>query len=131
RRLDGSVNDFNVTMLEAIRNNMDIKFIRSGPAAKAILFCITDHITKSQLQAHIVYAALELAVNKLGEFDPMEDVVASRLGARRLLQKCAHSMISKQELSSQQVVLYLIDFEDHFTSREYKNLYWTSLETHI
>ncbi|KAJ7438276.1 hypothetical protein B0H11DRAFT_2105103 [Mycena galericulata] len=68
---------------------MDIKFIGSGPAAKAILYYITDYITKSQLQAHVAYAALELAVNKLGEFNPTEDDLESR--ARRLLQKAAHS----------------------------------------
>ncbi|KAJ7443548.1 hypothetical protein FB451DRAFT_960143, partial [Mycena latifolia] len=126
RCLDGLVNNFNMTMLQAIRCNMDIKFIGSGPAAKAILYYITDYITKSQLQAHVAYAALELAVTRLGEFDPVQDDLESR--ARKLLQKCAHSLISKQELSAQQVVSYLMDFEDHFTSHEYVNLYWTSLE---
>src|SRR5271163_1712438 len=40
-------------------------------------------------------------------------------------------MISHQELSAQQVCSYLMDFEDHFTSHEYKNLYWTSFEKFI
>ncbi|KAJ6570553.1 hypothetical protein DFH09DRAFT_1313152 [Mycena vulgaris] len=126
RCLDGLVNNFNLTMMKAIRCNMGTKFIGSGPAAKAILYYITDYITKSQLKAHVAYAALELAVNKLKEFDPVEDDLESR--ARKLLQKCAHSLISKQELSAQQVVSYLMDFEDHFTSHDYVNLYWTSLE---
>ncbi|KAJ7620672.1 hypothetical protein B0H17DRAFT_1164564 [Mycena rosella] len=122
RCLDGLVNNFNLTIIRAIRCNMDIKFIGSGPAAKAILHYITDYITKSQLKAH-------LAVNRLGEFDLEEDDLTSR--ARKLLQKCAHSMISSQELSSQQVVSYLMDFEDHFTSHRYTNLYWTSFEGFI
>ncbi|KAJ7733451.1 hypothetical protein B0H16DRAFT_1222953, partial [Mycena metata] len=129
RTLDGLVNNFNETMLRAIRCNMDIKFIGSGPAAKAILYYITDYITKSQLQAHVAYAALELAVHKLGEFNPEEDDITSR--AKSLLQRCAHSLISKQELSAQQVVSYLMDFEDHFTSHQYVNLFWTSLEAFI
>ncbi|KAJ7167184.1 hypothetical protein C8R43DRAFT_817994, partial [Mycena crocata] len=129
RCLDGLVNNFNITILQAIRCNMDIKFIGSGPAAKAVLYYITDYITKSQLQAHVAYAALELAVNRLGEFDAEEDDLTSR--AKSLLQKCAHSLISKQELSGQQVVSYLLDFEDHFTSHEYTRIYWTSLEAHI
>ena len=37
-------------------------------------------------------------------------------------------MISHQELSSQQVCSYLMDFEDHFTSHKYNNIYWTSFE---
>ncbi|KAJ7462925.1 hypothetical protein FB451DRAFT_954590, partial [Mycena latifolia] len=129
RCLDGLVNNFNLTMIQAIRCNMDIKFIGSGPSAKAILYYITDYITKSQLKAHVAYAALELAVNKLGEFHPEEDDLSAR--ARKLLQKCAHSMISSQELSSQQVVSYLMDFEDHFTSHQYNNLYWTSFDGFI
>jgi hypothetical protein len=129
RCLDGMVNHFNDTMLKAIRCNMDIKFISSGPAAKAVIYYITDYITKSQLQAHVAYAALEGAVQKLGEYDPEDDDLSSR--AKRLLQKCAHSMISNQELSAQQVASYLMEHEDHFTSHEYVNLYWTSLESHI
>ncbi|KAJ7162715.1 hypothetical protein C8R43DRAFT_819626, partial [Mycena crocata] len=129
RCLDGLVNNFNETMIRAIRCNMDIKFIGSGPAAKAILYYITDYITKSQLQAHVAYAALEVAVRKLGDFDPEADDLTTR--AQKLLQKCAHSMISNQELSAQQVVSYLMDFEDHFTSHTYTNLYWTSFEGFI
>ena len=37
-------------------------------------------------------------------------------------------MISHQELSAQQVCSYLLDYEDHFTSHKYNNLYWTSFE---
>jgi hypothetical protein len=37
------------------------------------MYYITDYTTKSQLQAHVAYAALELAVARLGEYDPEED----------------------------------------------------------
>jgi hypothetical protein len=52
---------------------MDIKFIGSGPAAKVIIYYITNYITKSQLKTHIAYAALELSVRKLGNFDAEDD----------------------------------------------------------
>jgi hypothetical protein len=45
-----------------------------------------------------------------------------------MLQKCAYAMISQQELSGQQVASYLMDFEDHFTSHVYRNLYWTGFQ---
>ena len=48
RCLDGLVNNFNDTILEAIQCNMDIKFIGSGPAAKAVTFYITTLLTISQ-----------------------------------------------------------------------------------
>ncbi|KAJ7893562.1 hypothetical protein B0H13DRAFT_1625131 [Mycena leptocephala] len=37
RCLDGLVNNFNATIIQAIRCNMDIKFIGSGASAKGIL----------------------------------------------------------------------------------------------
>ena len=129
RCLDGLVNNFNETILEAIRCNMDIKFIGSGSAAKAIIYYITNYITKSQLKTHVAYSALELSVKKLGEYNAGEDDLTVR--AKKLLQKCAYSMISHQELSAQQVASYLMDYEDHFTSHEYRNLFWTSFESFI
>jgi len=73
RCMDGMVNNFNKTMIEAVQCNMDIKFISSGASAKAILYYITDYITKSQLKAHVTYAALDLARRKLSEYDPVDD----------------------------------------------------------
>jgi hypothetical protein len=93
------------------------------------LYYITDYITKSQLQAHVAYAALKFAVQRLREYDSEKDEMKVR--AKKLLQKCAHSLISKQELSAQQVVSYLMDFEDHFTSHEYTQLFWCSFESLI
>jgi hypothetical protein len=123
------VNHFNVTILSVIRCNMDIKFVGSGESAKAILYYITDYISKAQLKAHVAYAALELAIRKLGEYNPMDDEVMIR--AKRMLQKCAHAMISHQELSSQQVMSYLLDLEDHFMSHQFNNLFWTTFEADI
>ena len=129
RCLEGLVNNFNATMLEAIRCNMDIKFIGSGESAKAILYYITDYITKSDLKTHVAFAALELAVKKLGEFDP--DADEATLRGKRMLQKCAYAMISHQELSAQQVAAYLVGGGDHYTSHRFRNLYWTSFEASV
>src|SRR3984957_4650754 len=118
RCLDGLVNNFNASILEAIRCNMDIKFIGSGASAKAILYYITDYITKSQLKTHVAYAALELAINKLEQYHPHES--EKTLRAKRMLQKCAYALASHQELSAQQVASYLMDLEDHFTSHTFR-----------
>ncbi|KAG1894292.1 uncharacterized protein F5891DRAFT_985174 [Suillus fuscotomentosus] len=123
------VNNFNASMLEAVRCNMDIKFISSGASAKAILYYITDYITKSQLKAHVAYAALDLARRKLSEFDSTDDDLTVR--AKELIRKCAHAMISHQELSAQQVTGYLMEFGDHYTSHEFRNLFWTSFENYV
>ena len=129
RYLDGMVNRYNETILECLRCNMDIQFVGTGRSAKAVLYYITDYITKTQLKAHVAYSALDVAVSKLGDYDPSRDDL--KLRAKRLLQKCAHSMISHQELSAQQVCSYLLDHGDHHTSHSYRNLYWTSFESAV
>ncbi|KAF5329099.1 hypothetical protein D9611_014298 [Ephemerocybe angulata] len=129
RHLDGLVNNFNETIIEAMRCNMDIKFVGSGEDAKAVIYYITNYITKTQLKTHVAYAALELATQKLEEFNPTEDDITLR--AKRLLQKCAYGMLSHQELSAQQVASYLMDYGDHYTSDKYQQLFWTSFENFI
>jgi hypothetical protein len=52
---------------------MDIKFIGSGPAAKAIIYYITNYITKSLLKTHVAYAVLELTAKKLEKHNPDDD----------------------------------------------------------
>ena len=126
RCLDGLVNNFNATILEAVRCNMDIQFIGSGESAKAMIYYITDYITKSQLKSHVAYAALQLAVKKCENIEDGDDDFT--LKSKRLLQKAAYAMISHQEMSAQQVASYLMDCEDHFTSHSFSNLYWRSFE---
>ena len=129
RCLDGLVNNFNVTILDCIRCNMDIKFVGSGQSTKAILYYITDYIMKSQLKTHVAYAALELAVTKLGEYDPSEDELTFR--AKHMLQRCAYAMLSHQELSAPQVILYLMNFDDHFTSHKFVSFNWSGPESYV
>ena len=129
RCLDGLVNNFNMTILEAVRCNMDIQFIGSGESAKAMMYYITDYITKSQLKSHIAYAALQMAVKRCETVEDVDDDFTTR--SKRLLQKCAYALISHQELSAQQVASYLMGYEDHFTSHNFSCLYWASFERYI
>jgi hypothetical protein len=129
RCLDGLVNNFNMTMLEAVRCNMDIQFIGSGDAAKAMIYYITDYITKSQLKSHVAYAALQQAVKKCEDVAHEDDDCTVR--SKRLLQKSAYALVSHQEMSAQQVASYLMGYEDHFTSHEFGCLYWASFERFV
>lgn len=129
RCLNGMVNNFNRVMIEAIRCNMDIKFIGTGESVKAVIYYITNYITKTQLKAHVSYAALELAVKKLEHEDLTDDDLTIR--AKKLLQKCAYALLTHQELSAQQVATYLLQFDDHFVSHKFTNLYWTSFEKFV
>ncbi|KAK6967005.1 hypothetical protein R3P38DRAFT_2589930 [Favolaschia claudopus] len=103
RCLDGLVNNFNATMIEAIRCNMDIKFIGSGASAKGILYYITDYITKSQMKTHVAFSMLELAVKNSGTSILLRQI--TQYVQKKMLQKCAYAMISQQELSAQQACI--------------------------
>ena len=92
RCLDGLVNNFNDAIIELLRCNMDIQFLGSGPSTKAVIYYITDYITKAQLKTHVAYTALALAVQKLEQTVPTDDLPMIR--AKKLLQKCAFSMIA-------------------------------------
>ena len=81
------------------------------------------------MKAHVAYAALNLAVRRLEELEIEKD--DQRAKAKRLLQKCAYSMLSHQELSGPQVASYLLGQGDHYTSHDYAYLYWTSVEHHV
>ncbi|KAJ8473599.1 hypothetical protein ONZ45_g16233 [Pleurotus djamor] len=129
RCVDGLINDYNATMLEALRCNMDIKFIGSGVSAKAALYYITDYITKLDLKSYTAYSALELAIQRLGEYDHDLDVPAIR--SKKMLQKCANAMISRQELSAPIVATYLMGYEDHYTSHAFSKLYWLNFERFV
>ena len=129
RCLDSLVNNFNETILRAVRCNMDIQFIGSGEAAKAIVYYITNYVVKEQLTTHVAYAALELAAKRLRHFDPSEDEITT--WAKELLRKCAFRIIANQELSAQQVASYNLGLEDHFTSHCFRNLYWASAERYV
>ncbi|KAF9478828.1 hypothetical protein BDN70DRAFT_783752, partial [Pholiota conissans] len=129
RHIDGLVNNFNESILRALRCNMDIQFLGSGPSTKAVIYYITDYITKSELKAQVAYAALELAIVKLLAQTFDDNSIQSQ--AKRMLQKCAFSMISTQELSAQQVISHLLDFQNHFTSHAYEKLYWGIIDHYV
>ncbi|KAJ8502956.1 hypothetical protein ONZ45_g11279 [Pleurotus djamor] len=126
---EGLVNDYNPTILEATRCNMDIKFIGSGAAAKATLYYITDYITKPDEKSYTSYAALELAVRRIEEFCDSDMDLYTK--SKKLLQRCASSMISRQEISAPFVAAQLLGLEDHYTSHQFKNLYWTTFERFV
>lgn len=129
RKLDSLVNNFNDTMLEALRNNIDVKFIASGEAAKAVLYYITNYVAKAQLKTHVAYAALELAARKLDKYHA--DETDSQRRARMLLRKCVYQTLANQELSAPQVASYNLDLEDHFTNFRFRRLFWRQAERYV
>ncbi|TFK57745.1 hypothetical protein BDN72DRAFT_742055, partial [Pluteus cervinus] len=129
-RKHGMVNNYNRTVIRCCRCNMDIKFVGSGPTAKAMMYYATDYITKPGLTMYESYAALDRTLSRL-EKAPAEDTNPNLDPYKRIFRKCVFGQLSQQELSAQQVATLLMDYDDHFTSHEFRKLYWTNLERRL
>ncbi|KAJ7084457.1 hypothetical protein B0H15DRAFT_923743 [Mycena belliarum] len=62
RRLHPRINNYNELVIFLLRCNMDIKYVGSGEAAKALVYYVTDYITKGTLSTHVGLAAVEYAI---------------------------------------------------------------------
>ncbi|KAH9848698.1 hypothetical protein C2E23DRAFT_697913, partial [Lenzites betulinus] len=132
RRLHPRVANYNDLVLFLMQCNMEIKLVGSGEAAKALLYYVTDYITKLSLPTHIGLSALSYAIQKTNERFP--DLVG-RLAApdiperaRGALTITVNRMMSRQEMSHQQVMSYLIGGGDVYRSHTFRVLHWGSFD---
>ncbi|KAH9854461.1 hypothetical protein C2E23DRAFT_699808, partial [Lenzites betulinus] len=127
RRLHPRIANYNDLVIFLIKSNMDIKFIGSGEAAKALLYYVTDYITKPSLPAHVGLAALSYAIQKTNERFPsmVEDNAFRPKGA---LNTAVNRMMAHQEISHQQVMSYLVGGGDVYTSHKFRVLHWSAFD---
>lgn len=131
RRLHPRINSHNDIISFLTQSNNDVKFIGSGQAAKALVYYVTDYITKPPLPTHIGLSALRVAIEKNQrqmEFDPL---LTPQSNARSLFIKCANGMLGRQETSHAQVMSYLVGGGDHYTSHRFTTLYWAACERKV
>jgi hypothetical protein len=104
----------------------DIQFIGSGEAAKALIYYITNYITKENLPAQVGLAALAYAVKNSAAQYGEEDRSAAR--AKNLVTKAINAMLAKKEISHQQVMSYLIGGGDCYASHHFSILHWGAFD---
>ncbi|KAJ7131640.1 hypothetical protein C8R43DRAFT_895752, partial [Mycena crocata] len=136
KRLHPRINNFNEFVLFLLRCNMDIKYVGSGEAAKALVYYVTDYITKSTLPAHIGLAAIEYAIKRnQDKYDiaPSADGVrpTEQVKDRSLFTKTVMAIMAKQELSHQQVMSYLVGGGDKYCSHTFKNIRWGDFDRQV
>jgi hypothetical protein len=120
RRLHPWINNFNDVVLFLLQSNMDIKYIGSGPAAKALVYYITDYITKSDLKIHCGVQTLHAAIKCHSEKFKHDHVSSESFRDRNLVTKCINSLNGRLEISHQQVMSYLIGGGDYYTSHDFR-----------
>ncbi|EIW80029.1 hypothetical protein CONPUDRAFT_30639, partial [Coniophora puteana RWD-64-598 SS2] len=117
------INSYNPVLSFLYQCNNDVKYIGSGEAAKALVYYVTDYITKDDLQLHVGLTALDCAIKRYSaKFDDQpeaSDIVKSR----SLLTKCVNSIMARREISAQQVMSYLVGGGDCYSSDTFTTLH--------
>ena len=132
KRLHETINNFNEYVISACRSNMDIKYIFSGSDAKALVYYITDYVTKSSLSFHDTFSLVLKAVRSFEKQSLDSDANSSaEEKSRRLVLRCYNTLASQQELSGAQVASYLMGWPDHYTTHEFANLYLIGIENYL
>ena len=127
RRLHPRIANYNDLVIFLLQCNMDIKHIGSGEGAKALIYYITDYITKSSVPAHLGLAALMYAIKASTRHRPDHEHPPDRPSSdRSALTIVVNSLLSRMEISHPQVMSYLVGGGDHYTSHRYRILYYTS-----
>ncbi|KAH7904130.1 hypothetical protein BJ138DRAFT_1138605 [Hygrophoropsis aurantiaca] len=126
KRLHPWINNFNDLILFLLQCNMDIKYIGSGEAAKALVYYVTDYISKMELQTHVGLVALLYAIkSNNAKFDG--DFDSSLLQKdRNLITKTVNAIMSRQEMSHQQIMAYFVNDGpgDFYTSHKFELLHY-------
>jgi hypothetical protein len=123
RRLHPWINNFNDVVPFLLQSNMDIKFIGSRPAAKVLVYYVSDYITKTDLKVHAGIHSLQVAMHSHGEKFNGDDVSSHDFQDRNLLTKCVNSLMGCQELSHQQVMSYLVGGGDFYTGHKFRSVH--------
>ncbi|CAF1123482.1 unnamed protein product [Rotaria sp. Silwood1] len=128
RRSDPWINNFNEYLIAACRSNMDIKFIWSGSDAKALVYYITDYVTKMSLSFHDTFALVQKCITSLKNLSDHTDKESAIERSRKLVLRCYNTLASQQELSGVQVASYLMNWDDHYTTHKFQGLYLIQTE---
>lgn len=131
RRSDPMINNFNEYLIAACRSNMDIKFIWTGNDAKALVYYITDYVTKMSLSFHDTYALVQKSIASMMNPTNQTNNENAIEKSRKLVLRCYNALASQQELSGVQVASYLMNWNDHYTTHKFQGLYLIQTERYL
>jgi len=110
---------------------MDIKFIWSGNDAKALVYYITDYVTKFTLAFYDMFALAQQGIKSIehGRISSSTDNIVDK--SHKLVLRCFNMIASQQEVSGVHVASYLMNYGDHYTTHTFKNLFLISIENYL
>jgi hypothetical protein len=107
---------------------MDIKFTWSGSDAKALVYYITDYVTKMSLSFHDTFSLVQKSITSLQNSLQQADKESAVEKSRKLVLRCYNTLASQQELSRVQVASYLMNWDDHYTTHKFQGLFLIQTE---
>jgi hypothetical protein len=107
---------------------MDIKFIWSGGDTKALVYYITDYMSKRNLSFHDTHVLIHRAIDSFTKQAHNPEYIDAVDRSRRLILRCFNTLASQQEIFSVQVASYLMDWPDHYCSHTFFNLHLIAIE---
>ena len=110
---------------------MDIKFIWAGGDTKALVYYITDYITKRNLSFHDTHVFIHRAIDSFTKQSHNQEYIDAVDRSRRLILRCFNTLASQQEISSVQVASYLMGWPDHYCSHTFVNVYLIGIERYL
>ena len=131
RRSDPWINNFNEYLIAACRSNMDIKFIWSGNDAKALVYYITDYVTKMSLSFHDTFSLVQKGIASFQNASQQTSSESAIEKSRKLVLRCYNTLASQQELSGVQVASYLMNWGDHYTTHKFQGLFLIQTERYL
>ena len=129
--IDPWVNNFNEYLIAACRSNMDIKFIWSGNDAKALVYYITDYVTKMSLSFHDTFSLVQKGIESFQNVPLQTNCESAIEKSRKLVLRWYNTLASQQELSGVQVAPYLINWDDHYTTHKCQGLFLIQTERYL
>ena len=128
RRSDAWINNFNEYLIAACRSNMDIKFIGRGNDAKALVYYITDYVTKMSLSFYDTFSLVQKSIASIKNSTHEVDKESAIEKSCKLVLRCYNTLATQQELSGVQVASYLMNCEDHYTTHKFQGLFLIQTE---
>jgi hypothetical protein len=110
---------------------MDIKFIWTGSDAKALVYYITDYVTKSSLAFYDMFALAQQGIKSIEQQQATCGTESAIEKSRKLVLRCYNTIASHQEVSGVQVASYLMNYGDHYTTHTFRNIFLISIENYL
>ena len=129
RRSYSFLNGYSPAILVCLRCNNDIKVVIYGRDTRNIARYLTNYQSKDPSKTYNMSALLGSALAYHQSHLPQSRSLQDQ--NRLLIYRCFNVLNRQAELSGPQVMSYLMDWGDRFTSHQYVSVYWNQLANTI